>query len=707
MVVAYLPNQAREGKLLSIGEERTLKFSPMNLATVSLVGASRMDEIAPKQPVTIDFNIKTPASCTGGFTAIGKAVYDYNMKTIGTMDLASKTKYDELIKAGKLKRTDMGTTSTSGPILISMKTTTPMPISADKRFVFIMTPLNKGTGTVRINEFNVYIPKDFSVYTYEVTGEYTCSLSKDNTYKDTDYDKYMVDLRGTSERCFSTEIGEIYSCPLQLKPEALSKLIDIGQYAFKADIEYTYAVKKTVQFNVINSMSMGVMEYKQCPQRETYKDDQYNLLTCDDERDYYYMCDQGFINSIISAVKEYIWDDVTHCYDYNNGIGNMVYTELKIDNVPPNTEIHGKLIRIGNVASYLAGRADVQASRLSGMDNEFLNDASLIASNINAYDRLKRRALLENQQIDAVLKADIQDTIVGMIEYTYSTYFLSKKEYEFDFFNYVEWETGHPYLVNALPYNVEDLFSLTINEIKNIMPFGQATKPEHIVFAGSIYPMASNALNDRVNELNTIDYPAYCAEHYESNPKSPRFCVETNPCHTNLLGVITIVPCVTLLGVTSCPATGACPGDISDQRMEISTLIQDIVRANRDVDSLIKKKGKTKEDFSKILLVSEINKIMTDSIVPDAIGVQMNYDWVIGDVCGGIHVQVDAGVEEYCLYQNGTLCGAPSGAITLDTFHDKFVIVNTYAYNEYNTATQTIVATTGRIRDMVDEILDE
>ncbi|MCK5476397.1 MAG: hypothetical protein KAI55_00585, partial [Candidatus Aenigmarchaeota archaeon] len=121
----------------------------------------------------------------------------------------------------------------------------------------------------------------------------------------------------------------------------------------------------------------------------------------------------------------------------------------------------------------------------------------------------------------------------------------------------------------------------------------------------------------------------------------------------------------------------------------------------------IKKKGKTKEDFSKILLVSEINKIMTDSIVPDAIGVQMNYDWVIGDVCGGIHVQVDAGVEEYCLYQNGTLCGAPSGAITLDTFHDKFVIVNTYAYNEYNTATQTIVATTGRIRDMVDEILDE
>ncbi|MCK5176249.1 MAG: hypothetical protein KAQ92_00860, partial [Candidatus Aenigmarchaeota archaeon] len=556
---------------------------------------------------------------------------------------------------------------------------------------------------------NVYIPKEFNVYTYAITKEYTCSFTKDEAYEDDDYYKYMVDLHGTSERCFSEEIGKIYSCPMQLKPEALSQLIDTKQYTFKADIDYTYAVKSTVQFSVINSMAMGVMEYEQCPQRETYKDDQYVMLTCDNERDYYYMCDQDFINTIITWYKDSVWDEKKHCYDYTVGIGADVYTELKIDN-PANPEVHGKLIKIGNVASYLAARADTQASRLSGTDNQFLDDATLIASNINAYSQLKKRALLEGQQVGNILKANIRDRIVGMIEYTHSNYFLSKKEYEYDAYDYADWTTDHPYTINLIDYTVEDLSSLVNNDIKNIMPSGQATKPEHIVFMGDRYPMASTALNDRVNELNTIDYAADCTEHYKNNPESPRFCVETNPCHEiDLLGLISFVPCVE--GV--CAGSGVCPEIISDQMMEINTLVRDLTSAYSVVETLLKKEGKTKEDFSKILLSYELNKIMTDNIVPDAIGVEMNYDCVAdaccndeGDAAADIFITTDDG-NNYCLHKNGTLCGAGSGDITLNKFHAEFVAKEDYAYREYNIQNQNIENVAGSIRNIVDEILRE
>ncbi|MCK5040315.1 MAG: ABC transporter permease [Candidatus Aenigmarchaeota archaeon] len=644
-ISVYIPNQKHRIPGLKdlwsgiFGEEEGW-YNPMNIARVSLSGASTIDKIAPKQPVNIEFNIRTPASCTGGFTVISKAVYDYHMDTLGTMKFASKAKYDELIKEGKLKRENMETTSASGPISVSMKTMTPMPISSDNKFTFVITPLNLDTGTVRMNNFLVYIPLDFNIFTYDATGQQGCSFS--NCEQEEDYQKCWVELHGTSQRCFSTEIGNVYSCPIQLKPEAVSKVIDLAEYTFKAHIDYSYALKSTTQFSVINSMSADAREFKQCPQAVTYED-KYELLSCDKQRDYYYLCDGGYIKNAKDWIKDLDWwDDKKHCFDYNSGLdGPEIESDLKID--------MDKLKQIGTIATYLASRADTDAASLSGIDNEFLDDAALISSAIDQYARLKKS---ETETINIPLETtrDLKEKVEGMVEYTYHAYFLSNKTYKYSLFDCDHWSSGHKDGFDV--ENLSTIESYTIfniiptNIIVNIVPAGKATKPEHIIFIGNKYGLATNALGKRAEWLNWVDYTdTNCTQYYINAPNSKRFCVE--------------IP----------------TDDVSENISQINTLVSDISTAQQKAEEILRKTDKTIEDFEKLELIYELNRILNETIIPGRIGVENDEEHDANEVeCTSDPVNGQWIAEQrYCLVNVGTLCGQESKELDLATYYPKII----------------------------------
>ncbi|RLG14523.1 MAG: hypothetical protein DRN66_01805 [Candidatus Nanohalarchaeota archaeon] len=725
-VVVYIPNDINKlmeyqgiASVLNWISPEQITYTEMDIARVSMSGASRIDEIDPKQPVTVDFDIKTPATCTGAFTVISKAVYDYNMDTIGTLNVASKAKYDELSKAGKLRREQMKTTSASGPISISMKTMTPMPISVDKKFAFIITPLNLDTGTARLNSFYVYIPEDFNVYTYKKTGEYGCAFSEcKDCPKEDGYEAYMVELHGTSNRCFSNEIGNLYSCHIQLKPEAASKVIDTAEYSFKAKISYSYALKSSVQFNVINSIVLGAREYKKCPQQATYKDN-YELLTCDKSRDYYYLCNDSIWDDIKNWAKD-TWsfsDDLKHCFDYTSDIGIIVEEDLGLD--------MAKLKAIGNTATYLASRADVEPAVLSAIDNEFLDNAAIIASDIDTYAILAKMSLIENNDIDNDLKEDIKERVNGMINYTYSAYFLAEKNYNYDSMDYAHWEKDHIITVGEDIYTARTL-PLIKEDMENLRPAGKVTKAdENIIFMGNKYVLATGALNRRLTWLNLIDYSDDCDKHYIDGPTNTRFCVKrkdfsaieqtAQEVYDDCLDCCEkgeetkkeecIKNCSDGKGVCFDDAGliekgldwvsdkwDAITDTITAKRQEeenriseITTLISDLQKTQQEVKTIINDKAYTEDNFNnRIEPLYEINKILNDSVVPCIIGVEIKKISPAETSCHAdypdrriIGTNFDPEIKyDVCLKYVGKLCGKSTGKLTLEELYNCLFIDN-------------------------------
>ncbi|OYT35006.1 MAG: hypothetical protein B6U87_01180 [Candidatus Aenigmarchaeota archaeon ex4484_52] len=546
--VVYIPNQvwwmgkwAKEHEWAAdwLPQDDLLEWSESDLAKVNLEGVSKMKQIQPKQPKLINYHITMPASCTGSFTIIGKVVYDYSMETIGILSVVSKKYYDDLAMEEKLKTDNMKTTSASGPISVSMKTQPFLPISADTPFVFIISPLNFDTGTVRINNFYVYIPKQFIVH----TDQPGCALLKEDCQIDEKEckgnNKFKVRMSGISSRCFSSNVGPVYSCRLQLAPEESDKLITKDDFDFKAKIDYTYALKSQTQFNVMNSMEASAIEYKKCPQETTYKDN-YNLLMCDKKRDYFYICDEGLVEKL---AKEAGLDTYGTNYCKDREI-DKIYKNLDLDD-----DDIKKLKTIGNIASYMVFNADLDGSKFSAIDNDFLDDAVAINENIGVFSILKTRADAEGQQVNVQLESDIKNAVSGMIKYISEGYFLNNTSYKYSI-NYKDWQKGIK--------NIEAL-----EDIKNIKPIRDATKKNDLIFIGNKYKLAANSLKQRQSWLDLVQFEKNCEKYYIDHPGTSRFCIgktdfdEVEKASTDAIGKC-----------KECCSGAACFADCEDKKKE-------------------------------------------------------------------------------------------------------------------------------------------
>ncbi|MFH1431940.1 MAG: hypothetical protein ABIG84_01870 [archaeon] len=244
------------------------------------------------------FDVTAPSGCVGTFRLQAGVHYGYDVDAIGDVFVIDRERYGELTKQDQLDPEKQVTTSTSGPVSVSLKTNLPQPIPVVKgcdidpatpnpdckQFSLFFGIMNtkSSNGVVTVKDVEIEMPKQFKPSVVGINSDggdkYNCRLclinSEDNIYslkylylgkkwdvKDSDPTEdgvctFAAKLPVQSENYLEvTGDMNIFKCDMYYQGDAGEDVYFKKPLNVKVNIDYEYNSTKEVSFSVRKQMT--------------------------------------------------------------------------------------------------------------------------------------------------------------------------------------------------------------------------------------------------------------------------------------------------------------------------------------------------------------------------------------------------------------------------------------------------------------------